>query len=213
MKLTKEIKGQIDSYFDNTSLEELEKKLIAYNILPKKGLTYNQKIADEFIKWLKSKKAYTEYIREFNQQLHTTLNSVDTENVIKVLLELESSIYNLMEIFNFKATKKGVNYWIVLSYEWDEYLEEFEQKLNNNLLRIVHIPTNEYIELECKDVSITTHSHATTIEFFKNQNYFALQTKAMEFMKNNNIPATSVHPYGVYFESSNVRVSIEDNLF
>lgn len=63
MKLTKEIKENIDSYFDNITLVELEKKLIDYNIIPKKGLTYNQRIVTEFVKWLKSKRAYSEYIK------------------------------------------------------------------------------------------------------------------------------------------------------
>lgn len=44
MKLTKEVKENIDSYFDNITPVELEKKLIDYNIIPKKELTYNQKI-------------------------------------------------------------------------------------------------------------------------------------------------------------------------
>lgn len=143
MKLTKEIKENIDSYFDNITLVELEKKLIDYNIIP----------------------------------------------------------------------KKGQDYWTILSYKWDEYLDEFEQKLNNYLLKIVHIPTNEYMEIECKDINLTTRSHAFTIEFFKNQNYSELQTKTMSFLKEHDIPVTYVHPYGVYFESTNVRVSIEDNLF
>lgn len=38
MKLTKEVKENIDSYFDNITLTELEKKLIDYNIVPKRGL-------------------------------------------------------------------------------------------------------------------------------------------------------------------------------
>lgn len=213
MKLTKEVKENIDSYFDNITLVELEKKLIDYNIIPKKGLTYNQKIVNEFVKWLKSKRAYSEYIKEFNIQLHSNLNGDDVENVKKVLLELASSIYNLMEIFPFHSTKKGYNYWTILSYKWDEYLDEIEPKLNNYLLKIVHIPTNEYVEIECKDINLTTRSHASTIEFFKNQNYSELQTKTMSFLKEHNIPVTYVHPYGVYFESANVRVSIEDNLF
>lgn len=56
MKLTKEVKENIDSYFDNITLVELEKKLIDYNIIPKKGLTYNQKIVNNkitFTKWFK----------------------------------------------------------------------------------------------------------------------------------------------------------------
>lgn len=213
MKLTKEVKENIDSYFDNITLVELEKKLIDYNIIPKKGLTYNQKIVNEFVKWLKSKRAYSEYIKEFNIQLHSNLDANDVENVKKVLLELASSIYNLMEIFSFHSTKKGYNYWTILSYKWDEYLDEIEPKLNNYLLKIVHIPTNEYVEIECKDINLSTRSHASTIEFFKNQNYSELQTKTMSFLKEHNIPVTYVHPYGVYFESANVRVSIEDNLF
>lgn len=64
MKLTKEVKENIDSYFDNITPVELEKKLINYNIIPKMGLTYNQKIVDEFVKWLKSKRAYSKYIKE-----------------------------------------------------------------------------------------------------------------------------------------------------
>lgn len=213
MKLTKEVKENIDSYFDNITLVELEKKLIDYNIIPKKGLTYNQKIVNEFVKWLKSKRAYSEYIKEFNIQLHSNLDANDVENVKKVLLELASSIYNLMEIFSFHSTKKGYNYWTILSYKWDEYLDEIEPKLNNYLLKIVHIPTNEYVEIECKDINLSTRSHASTIEFSKNQNYSELQTKTMSFLKEHNIPVTYVHPYGVYFESANVRVSIEDNLF
>jgi hypothetical protein len=213
MKLTKEVKENIDSYFDNITLVELEKKLIDYNIIPKKGLTYNQKIVNEFVKWLKSKRAYSEYIKEFNIQLHSNLDANDVENVKKVLLELASSIYNLMEIFPFHSTKKGYNYWTILYYKWDEYLDEIESKLNNYLLKIVHIPTNEYVEIECKDINLSTRSHASTIEFFKNQNYSELQTKTMSFLKEHNIPVTYVHPYGVYFESANVRVSIEDNLF
>lgn len=181
--------------------------------LTKKGLTYNQMIVTEFVKWLKSKRAYSEYVKEFNIGLHSNLNADDVENVKKVLLELASSIYNLMEIFPFHSTKKGYNYWTILSYEWDEYLDEIEPKLNNYLLKIVHIPTNEYVEIECKDINLTTRSHASTIEFFKNQNYSELQTKTMLFLKEHNIPVTYVHPYGVYFESANVRVSIEDNLF
>lgn len=118
-----------------------------------------------------------------------------------------------MEIFPFHSTKKGYNYWTILSYEWDEYLDEIEPKLNNYLLKIVHIPTNESAKIECKDINLTTRSHAYTIEFFKNQNYSELQTKTMSFLKEHNIPVTYVHPYGVYFESANVRVSIEDNLF
>lgn len=213
MKLTKEIKENVDSYFDNITLTQLEKKLIDYNIIPKKGLTYNQMIVTEFVKWLKSKRIYSEYVKEFNIGLHSNLNADDVENVKKVLLELSSSIYNLMEIFPFNSTKKGRDYWIILSYKWDEYLDELEQKLNNYLLKIVHVPTNEYVEIECKDISLTTRSHAFTIEFFKNQNYSELQTKTMSFLKEHNIPVTYVHPYGVYFESANVRVSIEDNLF
>lgn len=131
MKLTKEIKENVDSYFDNITLTELEKKLIDYNIIPKKGLTYNQMIVAEFVKWLKSKRVYSEYVKEFNIGLHSNLNADDVENVKKVLLELSSSIYNLMEIFPFNSTKKGHDYWTILSYKWDEYLDEFEQKLNN----------------------------------------------------------------------------------
>jgi hypothetical protein len=71
MKLTKEIKENVDSYFDNITLTELEKKLIDYNIIPKKGLTYNQMIVAEFVKWLKSKRVYSEYVKEFNIGLHS----------------------------------------------------------------------------------------------------------------------------------------------
>lgn len=35
--------------------------------LTKKGLTYNQMIVTEFVKWLKSKRAYSEYVKEFNK--------------------------------------------------------------------------------------------------------------------------------------------------
>lgn len=65
-------------------------------------------IVTEFVKWLKSKRAYSEYVKEFNIGLHSNLNADDVENVKKVLLELASSIYNLMEIFPFHSTKKDI---------------------------------------------------------------------------------------------------------
>lgn len=137
----------------------------------------------------------------------------NVEKVKKTLLKNVSNVFNLMETFPFHSIKNRQDYWSILSYEWDEYLDEFERKLNNNLLKIVHIPTNDCLEIECKDICVVTRSHIFTIEFFKNQNYSELQTKVMSFLKEHNISVTYIHPYGVYFESADVRVSIEDNLF
>lgn len=177
---------------------------------------------NEFLSWLASKRLSGWYFLTL-ENIFYYKDSFRIEEYSNFLKEINPMVDNPFQLQcdnnTWLLTSKDIFTpkipidWCTISAEWDEYLDEIEPKLNNYLLKIVHIPTNESVEIECKDINLTTRSHASTIEFFKNQNYSELQTKTMSFLKEHNIPVTYVHPYGVYFESANMRISIEDNLF
>lgn len=174
-------------------------------------LTYNQKIVSEFINWLKSKHIYSEFVREFSVQYPNS--KISDKDFPITLLQTASSVFNVMPVIDYTHTTKGSIYWYEYAYGWEDYLDDFEQKLNNIKLTIVHIPSNTTLVIECKDVEVNTHSHAITVNFMKGVKYYDWLNSIKNFLDGKEVPSTYSHPSAVYFESQNVRVIVEDNLF
>lgn len=175
-------------------------------------MTYKEKIANCFISWLKSKRAYSEFVKEFKKQFNITTNISESE-FVTLLFENVSNIYNLMVCINLDETEKGGEYWWKLSDKWDEYFDTIEENLNNVKITFKHIKNNDVLIIECKDVLYTIHGINASISFSNQTNLYELQKNVIHFLKKNKVQHTTVHPNGVFFIKENIQVTIEENTF
>lgn len=175
-------------------------------------MTYKEKIANCFISWLKSKRAYSEFVKEFKKQFNITTNISESE-FVTLLFENVSNIYNLMVCIDLDKTEKGGEYWWKLSDEWDEYFDAIEENLNNIKITFKHIPNNDIFIIECKDVSYSIHKMNASISFLTETNPHELQKDVINFLQRNRVQHTTVHPNGVFFIKENIQVTIEENTF
>lgn len=175
-------------------------------------MTYKEKIANCFISWLKSKRAYSEFVKEFKKQFNITTNISESE-FITLLFKKMSNFYNFVICINLDETEKGSEYWHKLSAEWDEYFETIEEKLNHLKVTFKHIPNNDILTIECRNISYSIHSMNASVCFLTETNPRELQKKLIDFLKKNKVQHTTVHPNGVFFIKENIQVTIEENTF